>query len=208
MRFPFLIERRPVQHAGRRYLCGPPTIATVLLFVEHYGTELALLADPEAKMPNEPELLLPFLAHGPRAAEVLATCCQLHAAAPGEFEQLVGQDKDLSIRLATEVLQLVDVQRVVGAMPVAEANAALKGSAAPAADVVPGVSNLVLGVALVARFFGVPPHQVMAWPFEEFLEVTENVLPLLDDHVQPPGRMATVEELASIPGAGVHKVQA
>lgn len=170
-----LIERRKVvRTGGREFLCRPPSLATVSLFLQVFGARIiALVAQAHAgAIPPEKrtaEELLPLFL-GPRLAEVLETCVTMRG--PGDFLK-VAQDPDLQLRLARTVLGLTNPEKIVELLRLDEYLTQERDDRET--DQV--ITGAELVVARVAQAFGCSPSAVMEWPYLAFAAARELLFP-------------------------------
>lgn len=163
----YLPRQRVITDGGRRLVCRPPSVHTVALALHVWQTRIAaLLSDlhPETH-PSEVELVGLFLGDE-RAAAVLATCCELHGAVPGETEEYLRGRADMQARAALAVLELCDPASIVRALgfgsdPSQAPEPERSREIAPDAE-----SSYYLAVA---RAYHVSPLALADWPYDAFL---------------------------------------
>lgn len=171
-------------------MCRPPTVETVHRLTLRFGNELTAAAASVyqfGKSPgNDPiATFLPwFIMDGERLAFVLSSCVDLHGGAPGEFEEMIAAETQRQLRadLARAVLSLVvDLPRVVKSLELEDAVAGMDAPAAAPPDTeLEGPNNYLLALAIVAQCFSVGnPADIMAWGYEAFLEISEEIVPHL-----------------------------
>ncbi|HEY3175679.1 MAG TPA: hypothetical protein VGK94_07955 [Candidatus Polarisedimenticolia bacterium] len=198
----FIVRRRFVQHADRRYTVTAPTVETIAVALYEFGAEMtgcrmAWQNAPELFTPDAVAACMPFFLDDERLAQVLATCVQLDGGSPGQLEACLRQDRPLMVMLLRAGLELADVDRLVGFMGLdlyleslkakdAGEDAAAAIGEPPRQDVRPsGPSGFEMLIVGVAERFHVEPASVMKWPAELFISVTHEILPAL--HPKPEG---------------------
>jgi len=183
-----LAERTIVLHDGGRYICRKPTCETVILALGHFGAEilgcrLTYRKNPRAFSIAPVRVVLSNVTDMHHLAVVLATCCELHDGVPGEFEErLIGQGgRELAAKIITGILAVCDLERLIEAAEidrhVDELEAAPEAGPAPRPE---GPSAMELLAASIGERFGVAPHEVMAWPYLQVIDLAETILPALD----------------------------
>lgn len=170
----FIRRQSIVIAGGRRFVVRPPSGATVLTALYHYEHEIGALVSGiqkvRAENPDAPPVTVAdvarYLAGGARGAAVLATCCEMWGAAPGETEEALARDDAAQVEVAVACASLLTDASRVGA-----AIAAMFGGA-PGVES-DGPSDGEVKVYLVAREFGVTPQDVLDWPYETLLSVLQ-----------------------------------
>jgi hypothetical protein len=174
---------RIVDWRGRRYVCRPPTVATLRVASRLFSGEIASFAHA---VKERPDLMDPATYHdtlgkllgvgcGAASGELLETCVRRSGGGPGDVAADVADDLTLSYELIVAVVSLCDVHRCfkaagwdrIGATPVEVLQA----------DVDPDEVNTSerdkeIAIVKLATEHGCSPMEVMAWPFEVFLMVT------------------------------------
>lgn len=147
-----------------------------------------------------------------RVGEVLETCCSLIGGSRGEVLVNVAADPQLAIDLGVASLSLCDVPRCfagagldkIGRMPAEDLEVHR-----PAGWFDPTDHALEVGVVAMAERHSCAPHDVMAWPFEEVLLVSETAAFTADpesiERMTASARDFPLELLGSL-GIGYEKV--
>jgi hypothetical protein len=173
---------RIVAWHGRRYVCHPPTVATLRVASGLFSGEIASFAHAVKERPDlmDPatyqDTLVKLLEDGAAAAELLETCVSRHGGEPGDVSIDVRSDRELAIELILTVVSLCDVHRCykaagwdrIGATPVEVLQQPANRDEMNASG-----RNLEIAVVKMAESHGCSPMDVMAWPFEVFLMVSE-----------------------------------
>jgi len=192
----FIVRRRFVHHADRRFTVTAPTVETIAVALYEFGAEMsgcrmAWLNAPELFKPDAVAACLPFFREGSKLAQVLATCVTLEGGSHGQLDTLLRSDRQLGVMLISAGLELVDVERLIRFMGTdqyiedlkARNTAAAAGKALerpPMEDVEPsGPSALELLITGLAERFHVEPAAVMKWPAELLISIAEEILPVL-----------------------------
>lgn len=182
-----------VNRDGILFECRPPTLSTVVTVETLYTAELvsaylathtelaAELMGERAPTPLSDEatvedLVAMFASTDDRPGKVLETCVTLNGGEPGALVAAVAADKSLAIELATAVVGLVDVDRIIGALGLDTFLRSALGhrrSSAANSDGQSPWSSAVLGVA---RVYAVDPMVVANdWPFLAFIAAAEQI---------------------------------
>jgi len=182
-------ERAIVLHDGGRYICRQPTCETVILALGHFAAEilgcrLTYRKNPAAFALAPVRVVMSSLADMHRLAAVLATCCELHGGVPGEFEdRLAGKGgRELAAKLITGILAVCNLERLIEAAEIDRhvdelETAPAAGGASPRPE---GPSAMELLAASIGERFGIAPHEVMAWPYLQVIDLAETILPALE----------------------------
>jgi hypothetical protein len=167
-----LPRRRVVLRGARRFVCHPPTYATIVRLLALYPATLERAAQiaKEADGRLSPAHYLPlFVVDAENAAAVLETCCELVGGAPGEFEEAVATDDGLALELGRAVLSICDPGRIAEALDLG----AIERAADPRPEGEPDAIETTC--VILAERFGVSPLEVLEWPFEAYLSVLDTV---------------------------------
>ena len=153
-------DRRPVYVAGRRFLIRRVSLADILRAYAVLGSRVHLATEATAEAGMR---ILESIGRRD-TAEILSWV--MEPQDPAWLEQNLEGAPDV-VRAITE---MNDLERIFAEVkPTAPAAAPEGAQGSP--EEKPGPGGLELMVDLVARRYGVPPHQVCAWPFEEVLAV-------------------------------------
>ena len=166
-----LVRERVVSVGGRRYICRPPTVATYLLssgtILDFILSSLRALRDAGVLDDAKVEDLLHPALTSPSTAELIATCCELDEAAPGELLDKLRQDFDLRVMIASECLSLCDVAEVARM-----AGISLDSSKSSATASDPEEDVVAHWLCDLAELYSCAPHDVLRWPVESALIAT------------------------------------
>jgi len=156
---------------GRRFVCRPPTVATVARAYELILGEVWVLAKMVYRDGRElsPDDMLDALTGDLRFAAVLDTCVDLHGAAPGELLELLATNEPLQRRLALACAALVeDWPAVIDSLHVEEFGRAEPGSGGSTSDE-DEPSEHEVSLWSTATACGLDPQSVADWPYEDLL---------------------------------------
>lgn len=156
---------------GRRFVCRPPTVATVARVYELLLGEVWAIAKMVYRDGREltPDDVLDGLTGDMRFASVLETCVTLHGAAPGELVELLAGNEAMQRRLALCCASLVeDWDAVLESLHLEEFGKALPGEGERPADS-DGPSEHEAIVWSVATACGQSPVSVAEWAYEDLL---------------------------------------
>ena len=172
---PFLGERTVLVRGRRRFVCRPPTVATVFRLVASFPGEVlglyksasALAAKGitvEGGVASSLVVVLPLLLkRREEFASVLETCVEVWDAAPGELAAVIDGDVPLVVDLVASCLDLVeDLPALVETLHLDKFLADQESGAE--AEINVGPSAQVVALAVLARTFACDPMAVAAWP--------------------------------------------
>ncbi len=224
MLFDLVRRRTTVHHASGDVVVRSPSFRTAVTLLATMGPELAAAwgawkKGKAAGLEDPLPIVLPLLTSSGRMAAVLDTYCD-HARGPAAFWSEVSRNPGLRRDLLLAGLGLLaDVRRAFEGLHLDKAfegpdePSQAPGEATPAG---PGMQELA--VALAAIRFGIDPLQVMEWPFEAWLTINGELLPVLEPLLHPealqPGEHGSTAgqgvagglRLSKIPGVGYTKV--
>lgn len=161
------VRRQSVVHIrGRRIVCRPPTVATVLTLIEYYAREIRAAARSfyheggEWVRDGVEDLLPLFLADG-RCLEVLRHCTDLE---PGDE----GVPTDVVEAVSRAVIGMCSPGWIAEQLELREITAS---TATPEGeeDPAPCLSAIEAIAIQVARAHGCSPFEIMDWPYEAFM---------------------------------------
>ncbi len=166
---PFRRVERVVRVGERRFVCRPPTLEALVRLLMLYPLEVQAIQGARLEHPELPatldDLLPLFLADRARAATVLEACVALHGGVPGEARELLTADAGALEAIARAVVALCDVEALARDLPPPHA----KDSSPPELPADEQDSTWDIALCGVGRAFGVPPHELYAWPAEAVL---------------------------------------
>ncbi len=176
----FIARRTVVVIDGRRFVCRPPTVATVHRLLEAFprlvhAVAKAVHLDGMTWDESAARDVLAAFVSSPALAGVLDTCCTLHGAAPGELVDLAAGRADVRGRLADAVFGLCDPARIVASLDLPAAVRRAEVAAKPGGDPAPADAPARIDTALcvAALRYHVTPLDVTEWPYEAFLSIDE-----------------------------------
>lgn len=165
------------------------------------------------------DLALPyFLADLVRLGRLLESCVQVHQGGAGEVEEAVAGSAELARRLCLGVLEICDLSRIVSSLNLDQALEEAEADEAPEPASGDELDVQVMGVATLARAFGAAPHEVMTWPYQEFLELAPCVEEWREEELvlarmaaggnglsaRPPVKTVNIHDDASMAALGFH----
>lgn len=164
-------QRTVVLDGGRRYVCRPPTVHTVMLALTYFEAEFRAVHAAAHAGETPLELGLEEIVRvcaGTRLARVLDTCVEIWGGAPGELPELVARDVELQVRLALAVLDLCDPAWIYR-------NLGIDLSAAPgeAGEISDEPSAMDGAICAIAAAFGRPPAEIPRWPYAAFARAVQ-----------------------------------
>ena len=170
--FDLLNRETTVVIGGRRVVCRPPTIQTVLAVLGLYRDELRVFLESPmaAAAPDDIQAALEvlFLADSRRARIVLSTCCRC------DDGQELPLFEDLA-PLAVAVLSICRPQKIASRLDVDPLRRPAEDGPddSAGADGGESVDPLARAVVDTGLWFRLSPLEVAEWPYEAFCAVRE-----------------------------------
>lgn len=167
----FARRTRVLEVGGLRFVCRPPTVATVarayeLLLGEIWALAKMVYQDGRSLSPDD---VLDGLIGDARFAAILETCVDMPIAAPA----VIAQDEALQRRLALACASLVeDWPAVIESLHMAEFGTMVPGEQSGSGNS-DGPSEHEVAVWTTATACGQSPQSVAAWPYEDLLAASK-----------------------------------
>lgn len=173
MLFDFIPQQYSVEAGGRLFVCRPPTLRALFLFLSAFRVQVYAMARGvrEAGQPVEVEQVLPLFVGAPTFPWVLAECVTSPGMERNQVVQLLRGDTGLQASCAMQCLALCDVGRIVRWIDseklAADNPAATPAEMTQAETEVP--SDMEIAICELAQRYGQSPMDVMRWPIEAFV---------------------------------------
>ena len=176
MLFDFVPQQFSVEAGGRSFVCRPPSLRALFLFLSEFRAQVYAIARGvrEAGQSVEVEQVLPLFAGAPAFPWVLTECVTSPGLERHQVVQLLRGDPSLQTACAMQCLALCDVGRIVRWLD-AERLAADDPAATPAEAPAPETevpSDMEISLCEIAQRYGQSPMAVMGWPVEAFVTAT------------------------------------
>lgn len=169
----FTSRERIVSVGGRRFVCRPPTVHTVALFLRLFGLQAAALCEAAARgiELTERDIIEQLVSEGSVAStvSVLETCVTTDGT---DLWSDAANNITLLRALANVTVSLTDPKRIVEATGLDRAlDSPLSKSEGPTI----AEDHDADSVCFVAAHFGSSPTEVVRWPYLAFLAAGEHL---------------------------------
>ena len=197
----FVPGRRVVQRGDRRFVCGPPTLGTVVRLSALFGQELdaAMEAYGSGDEVATSSAFVRFTRAGGPAAAVLSTCCDLEGGSPEDLEAAVSADGALAAVLALAVLELANLGAIKDRLSETSGRSGAPDPDAP--------DSWSFSACLLGEWFGCSPFDVFGWPFEAVLEALHTTRSIKEKRLGADSSAGAWRKSVSVAGLGVGTAQ-
>lgn len=185
---------RGIEVGGRRFVCRPPTLATVALAMEVFSVEFWALARAyyhEGRTEVADALGIIGLLCGERMAAVLETCVS------GQ----IPSDRDGQRALCEVVLAMTDVRALIASLNLSEATRSESiEDVARTEDDGSGLSVFDEVAIALGQRLGCSPRDVYDWPYDGYLATARHLMEQAkgESKTEEPGSTEWTVPLASI----------
>ncbi len=207
----FCQESLTVEHCGLRYTLSQPTVQAVHRAVILYWPEiLAALKLHSSEDPDPVKTLLPLFTRigRERLSMVLLGCVVPEQGRPGQMAMDIVRDEKLARLLIQALINCCNIRSVISTL---DFSALQEDPDGFTAEDVPGlIPEQRFTIMELALIFHQPPHSIMQWSYEAFIQTIEAIPQVLDKkkRVPDPSKEHNWFMGSTLPGIVVQKVGA